>query len=923
MRQSLLGLLPQGGTLPEESWIRRHRGVVVLLWLHSAVIPIVALAMGYSVVHSSAESLIVPAAAAIASLRGLTRRVRTMAAALGLLSSSAVLVHLSGGLIEMHFHFFVMVVVVSLYQDWLPFLAAVGYVFVHHGILGALDAGSVFNHPAAISHPWKWAGVHAFFITGISLASLVNWRLNEAHLAQRRQAEARLQEETRIVERLDEVGRMLAADLELDHVVQRATDVATELTSAQFGAFFYNVSDQSGDSYLLYSLSGVPAEAFAGLPMPRATGVFGATFSGEGVVRLDDVTVDPRYGQTPPYRGMPPGHLPVRSYLAVPVVSRGTVIGGLFFGHAEVGRFTESDERVAVGIAAHAAVAVQNARLYAAERRAREQEEQTRQRLAILAEAGRRLLSTSLDLDALLTEVPKLVVPRLADGCCIHIVEDGDPVRRVTAVLRGQATSWSGDDQRPALDPEALDHPILRTIRTGRPELLEPGSGDLDRLAAAISPSPSPSEQQPVTSAVIVPLPSQDRIVGAMTLIMQRSSGRHLDRDDLDLAEVLARRVATAVENAGVFAAQQAAAEMLQHSLLPDRLPLVPGMAMTARYLPGGAGVDIGGDWYDVIALPDGTVGLVMGDVVGKGIPAASLMGQLRNALRAYARDGRQPAAVLEQLNDLLAEVDRPDHMATLVFGVFDPGTGELTLANAGHLPPLLCRPDGTADYLQCGPGLPLGALPDTGYTNTTFTIEPGSTLLLYTDGLVEGRQLPLDDGLERLRSCMVGQADCDNVCDVVLDGATIGGTSRDDTALLAVRYLALGNELHLSLPARPGTLKPLRNVLRRWLREGGASEEEISDLLVAAGEACANVVRHAPAGNPAILELSGRRDGDISISVRNHGRWRNGSRPGDGGRGLAIIEELMDDVQITRGPPETVVTLRYALGDRRAAQPV
>ena len=167
----------------------------------------------------------------------------------------------------------------------------------------------------------------------------------------------------------------------------------------------------------------------------------------------------------------------------------------------------------------------------------------------------------------------------------------------------------------------------------------------------------------------------------------------------------------------------------------------------------------------------------------------------------------------------------------------------------------------------------------------------------------------------------MVGRADCDNVCDVVLDGAAPGGTGQDDIALLAVRYLALGNELHLSLPARPGTLKPLRNVLRRWLREGGAVEEEISDILVAAGEACANVVRHAPAGDPALLELDCRRDGDISISVRNQGPWRNGSRPDDGGRGLAIIEELMDGVEITRGPPETVVTLRYALGDRRAAE--
>jgi serine phosphatase RsbU (regulator of sigma subunit)/anti-sigma regulatory factor (Ser/Thr protein kinase) len=590
---------------------------------------------------------------------------------------------------------------------------------------------------------------------------------------------------------------------------------------------------------------------------------------------------------------MPPGHLPVRSYLAVPVVSRGDVIGGLFFGHAEVGRFNESDERVAVGIAAHAAVAVHNARLYAAERRAREQEAQARQRLAILAEAGRRLLSSSLDLDALRTEIAELVVPRLADGCWIHLVDDGGSVR-------------------PSLDSAEPDHPILRTIRSNHPELLEPGHGDLDRLAATIN-CPGP-----LANALIVPLPGHERVVGTMTLIMQGSSARLLDRDDLDLAETLARRVAAAAENAEVFAAQQAAAEMLQHSLLPDRLPLVPGMDMTARYLPGGAGVDIGGDWYDVIALPDGSIGLAMGDVVGKGIRAASLMGQLRNGLRAYARDGRSPAAVLEQLNELLTEVDSPDHMATLVFGVFDSCTGELTLANAGHLPPLLCRPDGTAEYLQCGPGLPLGALPETRYRNTTFTIEPGSTLLLYTDGLVEGRQLPLDDGLERLRSSMLGQADCAEVCDVVLDGLSLAGPNRDDTALLAVRYLRLGNELHLSLPAQPGTLKPLRNVLRRWLREGGASEEEISDILVAAGEACTNVVRHAPAGDPTILELNSRRDDDISITVRNQGRWRNGSRPGDGGRGLAIIEELMDEVEITRGPPETAVTMRYALGERQ-----
>lgn len=927
MRRTFLSLLPQGGTLPAESWVRRHRGVVVLLWVHAAVIPIYALIMGYSVVHSLLEGFIVPTAAAIASVGGLARRVRTMAASVGLLSSSAVLTHLSGGLIEMHFHFFIMVVVVSLYQDWLTFLAAIGYVFVHHWILGTIDPRSVFNHPAALNSPWKWAGVHAFFITGISVASLVNWRLNEAHLAERRRAEARLREESRIVERLNEVGRMLAANLELDHVVQRVTDVATELTSAQFGAFFYNVvPDDSGGSYLLYSLSGVPAEAFADFPMPRATGLFGTTFSGEGVVRLDDVTADPRFGQNPPYRGLPSGHLPVRSYLAVPVVSRRTVIGGLFFGHPDVGRFTESDERIAVGIAAHAAVAVQNARLYEAECRAREHEEEARQRLAIVAEAGRRLLSSSLNLDAMMTELAELIVPRLADGCCIDIVEDSGSLRRAAAVVRGQAPNCLEHARAAALDLEDGDHPVIRVLRSGRPELLGPGNDALDRLVAGAGPPASPSGPERTTSAIVVPLLDRDRVLGAMTFTTQQSSGRRLGPDDLDLAEVLARRAAIAADNAAVFAAQQAAAEILQHALLPAGVPLVPAMDMAARYLPGGSGilpgssgVEVGGDWYDVIVLPDGTVGLAIGDVVGKGVRAASLMGQLRNTQRAYARAGHQPAAILEQLNDLLAEDDSPGHMATLIYAVFDPGTGELRMANAGHPPPLLRQPDGTVTYIEGASGLPLGALPDSRYPTLALTLEPGATLVFYTDGLVEGRELALDNGMEQLATYLTGELDSNGMCDAILSAAATGHTIRDDVTLLAVRYLALGDEVHLSLPARAGTLKPLRNVLGRWLRESGASEEEMFDVLVAMGEACSNVIRHAPVDGPATFELDSRRDDHIHITIRNRGCWRSGTRH-VGGRGLAIIDELMDEVDITQGPPETVVAMRRVLGGRRTA---
>jgi hypothetical protein len=358
--------------LPDEEWSHRHHWIVVLLWAHAVAIPLYAAVRGFTVPHVAVEAAIVPFAAVAASRPTLSRRMRTLIASFGLLSSSAILVHLSGGVIEMHFHFFVMVAVVSLYQDWLPFLTAIGYVLVHHGVLGAIDPTSVFNHPAAINHPWRWAGVHAFFVAGISGACLVNWRLNERHLHEVHLAQERLREETRVVERLNEVGTMLAAELDLDHVVQRVTDVATELTDAEFGAFFYNSTTDAGDSYLLYSLAGAPPSAFAELDMPRATALFAPTFRGEAVMRIDDVLADDRYGRSGPHFGMPAGHLSVRSYLAVPVVTRGEVVGGLFFGHGEPARFTEAHERAAVGIATHAAVAVRNARLYTNQRAAAE-----------------------------------------------------------------------------------------------------------------------------------------------------------------------------------------------------------------------------------------------------------------------------------------------------------------------------------------------------------------------------------------------------------------------------------------------------------------------------------------------------------------------------------------------------------------------
>jgi PAS domain S-box-containing protein len=212
---------------------------------------------------------------------------------------------------------------------------------------------------------------------------------------------ATLQEQAATLRTLSEIGVTLAASLDQAAIVQKVTDLGTAVTHAEFGAFFYNVVDRtSGKTYMVHTLSGVPRDAFEGFPQPRATAIFGPTFHGEGVVRLDDVTRDPRYGKNPPYYGMPEGHLPVRSYLAVSVKSAsGEVLGGLFFGHSQTARFTEQHEQLATGVAAWASVALENARLY---REAREADQLKDEFLAVLSHELRTPLNAIVGYSRLL-----------------------------------------------------------------------------------------------------------------------------------------------------------------------------------------------------------------------------------------------------------------------------------------------------------------------------------------------------------------------------------------------------------------------------------------------------------------------------------------------------------------------------------------
>jgi PAS domain S-box-containing protein len=265
-----------------------------------------------------------------------------------------------------------------------------------------------------------------------------------------RAAEAALRVETETLETLNSVGAAIAAELDLERLVQKVTDAGVALIGAAFGAFFYNIEGAGGEAYTLYTLSGASREAFSAFPMPRATAVFGPTLRGEDVLRSDDITADPRYGCNAPHRGMPEGHLPVRSYLAVPVVSRsGEALGGLFFGHPKPGVFTERAERLLVGIAAQAATAIDNARLY---RLAQQEVEERRQ-----TEAARQLLMREVDhraKNALAVVHAAVRLTRAPDLPSYVRALEG----RVSALVRAQTLLandlWAGADLRGLLQGE-------------------------------------------------------------------------------------------------------------------------------------------------------------------------------------------------------------------------------------------------------------------------------------------------------------------------------------------------------------------------------------------------------------------------------------------------------------------------------------
>jgi serine phosphatase RsbU (regulator of sigma subunit)/anti-sigma regulatory factor (Ser/Thr protein kinase) len=421
-------------------------------------------------------------------------------------------------------------------------------------------------------------------------------------------------------------------------------------------------------------------------------------------------------------------------------------------------------------------LALERARLIADERAARDH-------FSFLTDAT-TLLNSSLEPTETLQHLTSLLVPSLADWAVVYLADLQGVVATATASHRDpEIGRWMVQMQRG--QPLDVDTPggIGEILRSGvsiwyprvPAEIRERTTKGIDDPARAAAIDPQ--------SAGAVPLTARGSIIGALALA-RTSPDNPYTSDEQTLVEEIAARAAVAVEHAQQFRNERDAALTLQRSLLPQRLPRVDGVAFAWRYLPGAAGTYIGGDWYDVIPLDGDRVALVIGDVMGRGLRAAAVMGQLRATARAHASSDLSPSEILARLDIAVGRLEQ-DQITTALFAVLDPVTRSLTIASAGHLPPLVAT-ESDAYFLDIEPGPPLG-VGSGGFPEMQVQLPDGATLLLFTDGLVEDRRMPVDVGLEKLRVAAAGAIGAEALCNLALVALGRDTEHDDDTALLAV----------------------------------------------------------------------------------------------------------------------------------------
>ena len=523
-----------------------------------------------------------------------------------------------------------------------------------------------------------------------------------------------------------------------------------------------------------------------------------------------------------------------------------------------------------------------------------------------------------------------LVAPR---GAIAWIAPDGAAVRVLNSRHLADGRTLTGPERVP-MDARL---PMTEALRTGRRVALDSPEETLLRYPGSAEEYRASGTQ----ASLHVPLRSGQQTVGVLSVEFDEPGPPH--RSVGTLVQTVADMVAQGLERARLYEDEREAGLTLQRALLPRQLPRLPGIRSAGRYRPGDSHLAIGGDWYDLLPLPDGRVGIVVGDVVGHGLQAAAVMGRLRSALAGIAPAARGPADALEQLDRFAAGVEGAE-MATVTYAEFDPAQGALRYASAGHPYALLMDRSGQVRFLRGGRSTPLGVPTDGSRPEERIAVEPGSVVICYSDGLVERRTESIMVGMDRLAAQVrrLARQDPQAMCDELLTVMTAGRQVTDDVVLLCVSLP--GRQavaaLHHRLLADPAQLAPTRRMIRQWAGSHGVSELRTERLLLASGEALANAMEHAYTDTgPGAIELVIRLDpdGTIVTQVHDFGRWRepdpvpevpevpegaNGTGGGTGrttgmrGRGLPLMNGLMDRVEVVRQAAGTTVTMTDSDGD-------
>jgi serine phosphatase RsbU (regulator of sigma subunit) len=514
-----------------------------------------------------------------------------------------------------------------------------------------------------------------------------------------------------------------------------------------------------------------------------------------------------------------------------------------------------------------------------------------------------------LDIDQMAPALVNIIVPHFCNAADLVVLEslvgaDEFPGETHEGLHLVRRLAIAHDDNDPGWDAafptgEILSYPPesphTRCLNTGKPIMQDLAATNVaEELARAMRRKPVAGLLSG-TSLLLLPLIARGTTLGFFACTRYKGY-RRFDAYDTEIGMEFASRAAIFIDNARRYSRERATALTLQRSLLPTGLSAPSSVEVRHRYLPGSKMIEVGGDWYESIALPGGRVALVVGDVAGHGVRAAVTMGRLRTAIRTLARLELPPAETLQQLDELMHELGvREPHFATCVYAVFDAVSGTCEVASAGHLPPLLVSPDGTSGFLDVSPSPPLGI--GSGPIQTrVFKIKDGSLLVLYTDGLVERRASDIDEGLTRLRETFgPGSAarPLEDLCKATLAGV-YADHQRDDIAVLMARLRRLAPDQHVTwkLASELTSARRARLLVRRRLRRWGL-DELIPTAELLASELVTNAVRYAQGA----LALRLVREGGLVCEVLDDSaalpRLRHASDDDERGRGLQVVSQL------------------------------